>query len=174
MATGPTAGLDVTLRRDRPEVIASVVALGSDEAVHDAMFQHNSTEGRQLRRTGRIIDLGDAWHALHVFLAGFDDDSDLPQGFLLEAELVTGSLNMPVRVLDPGETLAVSRLLATRSTFDLADWYDPARLMAAQVYPEHWLDGSDHLPELIRQWRKLAAFMSAAAAAGEAVALTEL
>lgn len=174
MATGPTAGLDVTLRRDSSDVISALAALNSEEAIYEATFLHNTAEGAELRRTGRIIDMGDAWHALHVFLVGFDGDADLPHGFLLEADLISGSLNMPVRALDPAETVAVARLLETRSIFDLADWYDTGRLMAAQVYPELWLNGTDHLPSLVRQWRKLTAFMTAAADAGEAVALSEL
>lgn len=97
------------------------------------------------RQEGDEQDADKAWHAIHYLLTGSANQSDFPEGFILDGGTQVGEDigYGPPRVFKPGEVSRIDALLQpiTRETFHAR--YDGARLDAAKVYPEIWQRDGD-------------------------------
>lgn len=90
---------------------------------------------------GQTIDLDKAWHGIHYLLTGAADEGEPPANFLLAAGRPVGDIDLglgPARGLSADETARAAAVLRSRSDAWLRARFDPADMMAKEVYPGIW------------------------------------
>jgi hypothetical protein len=87
------------------------------------------------------IDLDKAWHGLHFLFTGTAEDGDEPGCFLVRGGEDLGDEeigNSLPRVLQPDKVKQFATFLSELTADELLRRYDPARMMALEIYPEVW------------------------------------
>ena len=122
---------------------------------------------------GEPVDLGHAWHALHVLLNGSAWGGTPP---LFDAVLGGTTLGdptsyEPIRYVGPGDVEAVAEALP--SPDELVPRFTHKAMKLAEAYPDAWWEEGDVLTaRLLPAYHDLVLLFTDAAAAGEAVLIT--
>ena len=137
----------------RIEDVVALRELATDpESFFEYLFESDDAEGN-------IVDFDKAWQALHFVLTGSAWEGKVPLNFLLHAGKEIGEDNGygPTRIASPDEVRAFRDALAAIDYAELRRRYDPAAMLAADVYiadilveeGEHgWNYLTQHLPAL--------------------------
>lgn len=112
------------------------------------------------------IDIDKAWGGLEFLLAQVDAPVDVISGGVPITDEQWG-YDSP-RMLTPDEVATAAAFLDTTPFGSLAAHYEPAALIADDVYPKIWHDPKS-LDYLRESYETLAAFFHAAAAEGDSV-----
>jgi hypothetical protein len=125
---------------------------------------------------GETLHLDKAWHGLHFLLTGDAEAGSEPACFLLAGgeDFGEDEGGDPVgRLLSPEQVRDFAAFLGTLDRDTLARRFDPARMVALDIYPRPiWERDDEEYPPvrfLLDAYDDLRAFTSAAAAAGDAV-----
>jgi hypothetical protein len=114
---------------------------------------------------GPSTDLDEAWHGIHYLLSRGTDDTAL--SFLLRGGTQVG--NSAARVFSSREVAAIHDAVSALSDTELARRFDPADMLAKEIYPKIWegkKDGEESLAYLLQYLGILRAFLSATARIG--------
>ena len=119
------------------------------------------------------VDLGQAWHALHVLLNGsaWGGSPPLFDAVLGGTPLGDPTSYEPIRYVGPAEVEAVAEALPPAD--QLVPRFTHKAMKLAEAYPDGWWDEADVLTErLLPAYHDLVLLFTDAAAAGEAVLIT--
>ena len=119
------------------------------------------------------VDLGHAWHALHVLLNGsaWGGSPPLFDAILGGTPLGDPTSYEPIRYVGPAEVEAVAEALP--SADELVPRFTHKAMKLAEAYPDGWWDEADVLTaRLLPAYHDLVLLFTDAAAAGEAVLIT--
>jgi hypothetical protein len=122
---------------------------------------------------GEPMDLGTAWHGIHVLLNGsaWGGSPPLYDAVLGGTPLGDPTSYEPVRYVGPAEVKAVAAALPSEE--QLVPRFTHRAMKQAEAYPEAAWDRPDALTDLLLPaYRRLVALFTEAAAAGEAVLIT--
>ncbi|WNG20318.1 YfbM family protein [Cystobacter fuscus] len=129
-------GMILVFRLARPERLSSLLA--SPEQVID--FLHD-TDGEDAGRSESRLDLDKAWHGLHFLLTGTDWGGQPPLNFIVAGGETLGDVDVgygPARAFTPEQLAELSRALDAISSDALRQRFDPAKMMALDIYPSIW------------------------------------
>jgi hypothetical protein len=125
---------------------------------------------------GETLSLDKAWHGLHFLLTGDADGGEEPACFLLTGgeDFGEDESGDPVgQLLSPEQVRAFAAFLGTLDRDTLARRFDPARMVALDIYPRPiWERNDEEYPPvrfLLDAFDDLRTFTSTAAASGDAV-----
>jgi hypothetical protein len=125
---------------------------------------------------GETLSLDKAWHGLHFLLTGDADGGEEPACFLLAGgeDFGEDESGDPVgQLLSPEQVRAFAAFLGTLDRDTLARRFDPARMVALDIYPRPiWERNDEEYPPvrfLLDAFDDLRTFTSTAAASGDAV-----
>ena len=129
--------------------------------------------GATLDPDPNICDLDKAWQGLHFLFTGTAWEGEEPACYLVRGgeELDGADGYSSVRALTPGEVRSFASFLGSLSKEELTRRYDPARMMALEIYPEIWnRKGEERSPQdyLLASFDELRPFVIEAARAGDA------
>ncbi len=118
------------------------------------------------------LDIDKTWHAVHYLLNGETWEGKYPL-----SEAVMGGQNLgeedmgygPARYLAPDAVADVAAALAEISPEALLARYEPAKLKAAEIYPQVWRENDEDRDYIAVNYRALVDFYRGAAAGGDAV-----
>ena len=116
---------------------------------------------------GPSTDLDEAWHGIHYLLSRDTEGTSLPLSFLLRGGNQVGQT--PARVFSSRDTAAIHEAVSALSDTELARRFDPADMLAKEIYPKIWdgkKDGEAPLAYLLQYLGILRAFLSATARMG--------
>lgn len=123
---------------------------------------------------GIELHLGKAWHGLHYLFTGTAWKGDEPACFLVRGGEDVGAEEIGdsfPRLLRPPQVRAFSDSVAAFTGADLRQRFDPARMIALEIYPEPlWeREGREAADYLLSAARDLRGFLRTAADAGDGV-----
>lgn len=110
--------------------------------------------------------LGEYWHALHYLLSGQVWSGIMPEAFLLDGGSFIGSVDVgygPARIFDIDETKAIAAMLARKQPADLAELFNPLRMVDVDIYPQIWDSNPEAFDNCLHYFKKLQHFMRHAA-----------
>lgn len=119
----------------------------------------------------RAVHLGTAWHGIHWLLTGtaYDIESAAGQAIFGGEPIGRNLGNGPAHLLDLRTVKLIDEALDSLTVADLADRYDPDRMVDADISPGFWHD-SDVFEELLApRYRALRKFYRRARKAGAPV-----
>ncbi len=122
---------------------------------------------------GEPVDLGHAWHGLHVMLNGsaWGGSAPLYDAVLGGTPLGDPTSYEPIRFVAPADVKAVAAALP--SAEELTPRFTHAKLKQAEAYPEHRWNEPDVLTAfLLPAYETLRSVFEDAAAEGQAVLIT--
>ena len=122
---------------------------------------------------GDPLDLGEAWHGLHVLLHGsaWGGSPPLYDAVLGGTPVGDPTTYEPIRFVAPADVKAVAAALPTAE--DLVPRFTHAKLKQAEAYPERRWDEPDVLRSfLLPAYERLTALFAQAADRGDAVLIT--
>jgi hypothetical protein len=122
---------------------------------------------------GDPVDLGEAWHGLHVLLNGsaWGGAPPLYDAVLGGTPLGDPTSYEPIRYVAPADVKAVAAALPTAA--DLTPRFTHAKLKQAEAFPEHrWSEADVLTTFLLPAYERLTALFEGAAGRGEAVLIT--
>ena len=121
---------------------------------------------------GDQLDLDKTWHALHFLLTGEPWGGAPPLNFLVSGTEV-GDIDVgygPARSFTAEETREIAAALAPITEATLRARFDPAAMMAAEIYPAIWDRDpaqDDTLGYVLERFGPLKQFVTSAAEHGE-------
>lgn len=126
---------------------------------------------------GLDTDLDKAWHGLHFLLTGTSDGGTFPAGFLLlGGEEIDEDVGYgPAQAFSAAQTRQIAAHLAALDDSELAARFDPAKMMALNIYPEIWdrpAVEEDTLGYLMENLNLLRRVVTQASAAGRGLIVT--
>jgi hypothetical protein len=129
--------------------------------------------GANLEPDPNICDLDKGWQGLHFLFTGTAWEGEEPACYLIRGgEEIDGvEQYSSVRALSPDRVRAFASFLSSLSREELTRHYDPARMMALEIYPEIWdRKGEEPTPldYLLDLFDELQPFVIDAAKAGDA------
>jgi hypothetical protein len=122
---------------------------------------------------GEPLDLGQAWHGIHVLLNGsaWGGSPPLFDAVLGGSPLGDPTSYEPVRFVAPDQVEAVAEALPAPE--ELVPRFTHRAMKLAEAYPDAWWDEPDVLrSRLLPAYHDLVLLFTDAAAAGEAVLIT--
>jgi hypothetical protein len=122
---------------------------------------------------GDPVDLGEAWHGLHVLLNGsaWGGSPPLYDAVLGGTPLGDPTSYEPIRFVAPADVKAVAAALPTAE--ELTPRFTHAKLKQAEAYPEQrWSEPDVLTTFLLPAYETLAALFHGAAERGDAVLIT--
>jgi hypothetical protein len=122
-----------------------------------------------------VLDIEKAWQGLHFLLTGTAEEGEEPASFLIRGGEDLGDEG-GARALGPNDVLRFADHLATLSSEQLEQRYDPVRMTRLRIYPTQiWKrppsEGESPREWLLASFVDLKAFFEKAAAAGDAVVI---
>jgi hypothetical protein len=121
----------------------------------------------------RFLYIDKTWQAIHFLLTGDPWEGQPPLRYAVLGGPPLNTIGVgfgPARVVTPDQVQMVTTALNTIPPDDLAARFDPAALMAADIYPSSWGDDvADDLDYILSYYSDLIDFFHAAAQAGNAV-----
>jgi len=114
-------------------------------------------------------DLDKAWHGIHYLLTGTSYEGEGPASFLLTGGKAVGNVDVgygPARALMPDEVQDFHQALSAISAEDLRARFNPAEMMALDIYPDIWDRDpveDDTLDYCLQYFKTLREFVGAAA-----------
>ena len=126
---------------------------------------------------GEELDLEKAWHALHFLLTGTADGGTEPACFILSGgEDVGDDDDVLARLLRPEQVRDFAAFLGALTPAELRGRFDPARMAALEIYPDPIWERAEEMDEerehLVASFEALRDFVTAAAAAGDAIVVS--
>lgn len=121
---------------------------------------------------GNATDLDKAWHGIHYLLTGTAWEGEHPRNFLASGGTPVGDIDVgygPARVLTAAETRQARDALRAISDDELRARFDPADMLAKEIYPEIWTrdpEEDDALGYLIEYVQALRSFLDKSVDAG--------
>ncbi len=129
------------------------------------------TAGLEPAATGFTnADLDKAWHGIHYLLTGTAWAGEPPLDFLVAGGRAVGDIDVgygPARVLMAAETARVCDALRAVTDGELRARFDPADMLAKEIYPEIWgrpIEHDDTLGYLMEYVQVLRRFLEQAVA----------
>jgi hypothetical protein len=123
-----------------------------------------------------VLSLESSWHGLHFILTGTAGEGEPPQNFLVAGGEAVEDEDVgygPARVFDAGMVLDLDTALGMISDEEFARRFDPARLAAAEIYPQIWDEPRQDLLEGYGYcFRELKAHVHRASQTGQALIVT--
>ncbi|HAV63394.1 MAG TPA: hypothetical protein DCY13_13640 [Verrucomicrobiales bacterium] len=113
-----------------------------------------------------MLALEGTWHGLHFMISGSPDPADGPDSFLLAGGKIVDLVESSARIFLPEEVKEIASALASISPQIMGDRLEPAKLQAAEVYPNVWnnsLTAASFITELKEEFTKLRHFVQIAA-----------
>jgi hypothetical protein len=148
---------------DDPEVYEKARRESMRRSWVDRIFSQPMTiETLEEQGEGPSTDLDEAWHGIHYLLSRGREEAPLPLSFLLHGGAQVG--NVPARVFTSRETAAIHEAVSALSDAELARRFDPADMLAKEIYPKIWSrpkGEDDSLAYLLQYLGMLRAFLSA-------------
>ena len=148
---------------DDPEVYEKARRDSMRRSWVDRIFSQPMTiETLEEQGEGFSTDLDEAWHGIHYLLSRGRDETPLPLSFLLHGGAQVG--NVPARVFTSRETAAIHEAVNALSDAELARRFDPADMLAKEIYPKIWnrpKGEDDSLAYLLQYLGMLRAFLTA-------------
>lgn len=89
------------------------------------------------------IDLDKTWHALQFLFTGTAWEGDFPACFLVNSGQTVGDVDVgygPARSFTPIQTKEIAQYLDTLEHAALKERYDCKKMLALEIYPQHWTD----------------------------------
>ena len=87
------------------------------------------------------LDVDKTWHGLHFLFTGTAWEGESPLDFIVTGGVELGNEDVgygPARAFMSGEVAEIGRALERLTRDDLERRFDPARMMALEIYPEIW------------------------------------
>jgi hypothetical protein len=88
-----------------------------------------------------VLDIDKAWHGIHFLLTGSAWEGEFPLAFLVSAGKEIGDEDVgygPARGFMSREVREIASALEAISPDELHSRFDPAAMLAANIYPEIW------------------------------------
>ena len=120
-----------------------------------------------------VVDLGEAWHAIHFLLTGsaWGGSAPLRDAVLGGTPLGDPTSYEPIRFVSAAEVEALAEALP--STEELVPRFTHKALKQAEVYPDAWWDEADVLTaRVLPAYVTLVELVTDTAAAGRALLIT--
>ena len=119
----------------------------------------------------RAVHLGTAWHGIHWLLTGtaYDIESAAGQAIFGGEPIGRNLGNGPAHLLDLRTVKLIDEALDSLTVADLADRYDPDRMVDADISPGFWHDPDVFEELLAPRYRALRKFYRRARKAGAPV-----
>jgi hypothetical protein len=131
---------------------------------------------RSLEGSDSVLSLEKSWHGLHFTLTGTAWAGNPPLNLLAAGGTPVGDEDVgygPARVISPSEVVALNAALAAFTEADFDRDFDPAKLGAAEVYPQIWDEPLEDLKQEYGGYlREMKAHVREAAEAGRALMVT--
>lgn len=124
---------------------------------------------------GIATDLDKAWHGIHYLLTGDGSEGESPASFLVSGGTYVGDVDVgygPARAFTSGQTREALALLNQISDDELRRRFNPADMLAKQIYPEIWdrdPGKQDTLGYLMEYVRILRVFLNQTVVAGRGI-----
>ncbi len=156
---------------------ATLFGLDNMDDLEDEEDLDSSASEAMLKESGRHLDIGRYWHALHFLLTGraeMDKTEATPPGnaVLGGSETKWEATYGMVRYLAPEEVKDVAFALEATQQEDLRR-RDPATFTAANLYSAHGIWSREDLEPLIEVFTQVRDFFSQAAREGNVVLLSK-
>ncbi|HEX5052389.1 MAG TPA: YfbM family protein [Planctomycetota bacterium] len=160
---------------DDPEPFEEARAARQKPTLWSLLFgrrrQAAAAGGLELRPPeGAGTDLDKAWHGIHYLLTGTASAGDPPLDFLVAGGRAVGDIDVgygPARVFTREQTRSACDALRAVTDEDLRARFDPADMLAKEIYPEIWDRAPEHddtLGYLIENVQTLRRFLEQAVA----------
>jgi hypothetical protein len=136
-------------------------------------LEHDPDVATRWFADGDPVDLGRAWHGLHVLLNGsaWGGSPPLYDAVLGGTPLGDPTSYEPIRYVDPAQVQAVAAALPSEA--ELVPRFTHRAMKLAEAYPDSAWEQPDVLTELLLPaYRTLVTLFTEAAAAGQAVLIT--
>ena len=153
---------------DDPEMYEAARAAQNGNLLSRIFGRVRSNRASQLELSsfeGGSVDLDKAWHGIHYLLTHTAWEGDYPLDLLVNGGTPVGDIDVgygPARTFTAAETREAYEALALLSDEDLKQRFDPADMMAKEIYPEIWdrdPEEDDSLAYLIENVETLRSFL---------------
>jgi Domain of unknown function (DUF1877) len=128
-------------------------------------------DGWRPSESGEHLDLDKAWQGIHFLLTGTDLGGDPPLNFIHRPENWVGDVDVglgPARVVRSDEVREIAEELKSLSPEQLAERFDPKKMMELAIYPEVWdRDPADELAYVLAYYNDLRDFVTRTAERGQ-------